>query len=50
MGQDCLEMAIVGDLVALRDSKSPEIEAIVVGRNAWVAFLNAVRSGELDRN
>lgn len=45
----CVEVAFVGDLIALRDSKNLAGPALVVGRGEWHAFLGGVDDGEFTR-
>jgi len=44
----CVEVANLGDAVAVRDSKRPEAGAHVVGRNAFSAFLADAKAGRFD--
>ncbi len=44
----CVEVANLGDVVAVRDSKRPEAGAHVVGRNAFSAFLADAKAGRFD--
>ena len=45
----CVEVAVNLDgVVAVRDSKRPEMGAHVVGRSAFAAFLADARSGRYD--
>ncbi len=44
----CVEVANLGDTVAVRDSKRPEGGAHVVGRNAFSAFLADAKAGRFD--
>jgi uncharacterized protein DUF397 len=45
----CVEVAVnLGDVVAVRDSKSPERGAHVVGAPAFAAFLADARAGRYD--
>jgi hypothetical protein len=44
----CVEVANLGDVVAVRDSKRPEAGAHVVGRNAFAAFLAEAKAGRFD--
>jgi hypothetical protein len=44
----CVEVANLGDVVAVRDSKRPEAGANVVGRNAFSAFLADAKAGRFD--
>ncbi|MFI9028181.1 DUF397 domain-containing protein [Streptomyces sp. NPDC053560] len=41
-GPDCVEVAVGQDTVLIRDSKDIHRTRIVVGPEAWVAFLGAV--------
>jgi hypothetical protein len=43
-----VEVANLGDAVAVRDSKRPEAGAHVVGRNAFSAFLADAKAGRFD--
>jgi hypothetical protein len=43
-----VEVANLGDTVAVRDSKRPEAGAHVVGRNAFSAFLSDAKAGRFD--
>ncbi|WP_043682828.1 DUF397 domain-containing protein [Streptomyces xylophagus] len=43
----CVEMAEAGPLIALRDSKHPELPWATVGRGAWTEFTGALRAGRL---
>ncbi|MFI0718368.1 DUF397 domain-containing protein [Streptomyces sp. NPDC021224] len=47
-GGNCVEVAdgLTG-IVPVRDSKDPEGPALVFGADAWVAFVGAVKAGEL---
>jgi uncharacterized protein DUF397 len=44
----CVEVANLGEVVAVRDSKRPEAGAHVVGRNAFSAFLADAKAGRFD--
>ena len=44
----CVEVANLGDAMAVRDSKRPEAGAHVVGRNAFSAFLADAKAGRFD--
>ncbi|MBV9142275.1 MAG: DUF397 domain-containing protein [Pseudonocardiales bacterium] len=44
---NCVEVAVVGRVVALRDSKHPAGGAVIVTPRAWGAFTAAVRTGQL---
>jgi hypothetical protein len=43
-----VEVANLGDAVAVRDSKRPEAGAHVVGRDAFSAFLADAKAGRFD--
>jgi hypothetical protein len=42
--QDCVEVAVMTDLTAVRDSKNPAGGAVVVDPAAWQAFRLTVRN------
>ncbi|MFG2782680.1 DUF397 domain-containing protein [Streptomyces prunicolor] len=42
---NCVEMATAGSLIALRDSKHPELPWTTVSRAAWSAFTGALGAG-----
>jgi len=44
----CVEVASLGEVVAVRDSKRPEAGAHVVGREAFAAFLKDAKAGNFD--
>jgi Domain of unknown function (DUF397). len=44
---NCVEIAELGDLVAIRDSKDPNGGALVFTLDAWQTFVHAVKVGEL---
>lgn len=46
-GGNCIEMAVVGDRVAVRDSKDRSGPVLVVTRAEWRAFLAGARDGQL---
>lgn len=43
-GNDCLEIAFIGDLTALRDSKDPRSGALLVRAAGWRALLAVART------
>ncbi|MGH3751922.1 MAG: DUF397 domain-containing protein [Pseudonocardiaceae bacterium] len=46
---NCVEVAFVGPVVALRDSKNPTGGVLLaISPPAWSAFATALRTGELD--
>jgi hypothetical protein len=44
---NCVEVALVGPVTAVRDSKDPASPALVFGRTQWSAFLHAAKTGAL---
>lgn len=44
----CVEMADLGDVVAVRDSKNPAGPVLIFTPAEWNAFLAGVRGGEFD--
>lgn len=46
-GNSCVELAIDGDGLAVRDSKNPDGGVLILGGQAREAFMNAVRKGRL---
>jgi hypothetical protein len=44
---NCVEVALIGSAVAVRDSKHPTGGALIVTPRAWTAFTTALRDGEL---
>jgi hypothetical protein len=42
----CVEVARVGDLIAVRDSKDPEGGVLLFNAREWRAFVAGVRDGE----
>lgn len=44
----CVELARAGDLVALRDSKNPEIAPFLFTHAEFAAFLGGAKCGEFD--
>lgn len=47
-GPNCVEVARVGGVYAVRDSKHPHGAPLVFDRDEWRAFLDGVKSGEFD--
>ena len=47
-GGACVEVAITGTAVHLRDSTDPDGDHLVFDRDAWAAFLHQIRAGEFD--
>ncbi|GAA2655922.1 DUF397 domain-containing protein [Streptomyces vastus] len=46
-GNACVEVAENGSLIAVRDSKRPELPWATVGREAWGRFTGALVDGPL---
>lgn len=46
----CVEVAFVGDLIAMRDSKNPAGPALIVSRGEWDAFADSVNDGDFTRS
>ncbi len=46
---DCVEVAALASLVAVRDSKDPTGPVLAFERGAWASFTAAVRAGTLNR-
>ncbi|MFI5959748.1 DUF397 domain-containing protein [Cryptosporangium sp. NPDC051539] len=44
--QGCVEIAVHGAHVMVRDSKSPSATVLGVNRRQWLEFLDAVRTDE----
>jgi uncharacterized protein DUF397 len=47
-GGACVEVALLGDEILMRDSKAPEADVLRFGRAEWEAFLAGIRGGEFD--
>ncbi|GAA2069755.1 DUF397 domain-containing protein [Actinomadura alba] len=47
-GANCVEVAPIGDVIAVRDSKNPDGSRLAFDHAAWAAFARRVRSGEYD--
>lgn len=48
-GGDCVEVANLDPVVAVRDSKQPDGGMLVFDRFEWASFIDATKSGEFDR-
>ncbi|MFB7634474.1 DUF397 domain-containing protein [Streptomyces sp. NPDC056149] len=46
---NCLEVAVLGDIVATRDSKQHSGPVVTTTREGWRAFLAGVVNGEVGR-
>ncbi|MCP2261220.1 protein of unknown function (DUF397) [Streptoalloteichus tenebrarius] len=47
-GMQCVEVASVVDVAAVRDSKNPSGPALVFAPAAFTAFVDSVKAGRLD--
>jgi hypothetical protein len=47
-GDDCVEAADLGSVIALRDSKDPEGPELLLSRSAWRELSRRAVQGELD--
>ncbi|WP_344128859.1 DUF397 domain-containing protein [Luedemannella flava] len=45
---NCVEVAMVDDTVAVRDSADPSAPALQFTRSEWAAFIGGVTAGEFD--
>ncbi len=45
---NCVEAALLPDMIAVRDSKNPDGPALVLDRNDWAAFIGGIRAGDFD--
>ncbi|HEY7223335.1 MAG TPA: DUF397 domain-containing protein [Micromonosporaceae bacterium] len=45
---NCVEVAFVGDAIAVRDSKDPSGPVLVFTRGEWDAFVDGAKDGEFD--
>ncbi|HEY9474579.1 MAG TPA: DUF397 domain-containing protein [Mycobacteriales bacterium] len=45
---NCVEVATVGQIVAVRDSKDPGGPALVFGPAEWTDFVSGARGGRFD--
>lgn len=46
----CVEVAILGGRVALRDSKTANSPALVFSQDEWIEFIKGARNGEFNPN
>lgn len=44
----CVEVAELGDVVAVRDSKHPTGPALIFTPDEWTAFIGGAKDGEFD--
>ena len=45
---DCVEVAFVGEAIAVRDSKNPDGPALIFTPAEWDAFVGGAKDGEFD--
>ncbi|GIF11565.1 DUF397 domain-containing protein [Actinoplanes teichomyceticus] len=45
---NCVEVAFVGEAIAVRDSKSPSGPALIFTAAEWDAFVGGAKDGEFD--
>ncbi|KHD76365.1 regulator [Actinoplanes utahensis] len=45
---DCVEVAFVGEAIAVRDSKNPAGAALIFTAAEWDAFVDGAKDGEFD--
>lgn len=47
-GSNCVEVAMRGEGIAVRDSKRPDSPVLTYDREEWLDFLAGVKNGEFD--
>jgi Domain of unknown function (DUF397) len=47
-GNNCVEVAVLDTIVAIRDSKNQSGPALFFNSAEWTEFLNSAKSGEFD--
>jgi Domain of unknown function (DUF397) len=47
-GGACVEVADLGDTIAVRDSKKPHGGVLRIPRHEWAAFVSGVKDGEFN--
>jgi Domain of unknown function (DUF397) len=47
-GNNCVEVALLLDAVAVRDSKDPQGPALIFSPAEWTAFMAGAKAGEFD--
>ncbi len=45
---NCVEVAFVGDAIAVRDSENPDGPALIFTQAEWDAFVGGAKDGEFD--
>ncbi|MEW9527365.1 DUF397 domain-containing protein [Microbispora sp. NPDC049125] len=48
VGNQCVEVALLHDGIAVRDSKNPDGPKLMFTSTEWEAFLDGVKEGEFD--
>lgn len=48
-GNDCVEVAGMGEVAVVRDSKNPDGGSLIIDRAGWAGFLAMARDGSTDR-
>ncbi|MEU4537055.1 DUF397 domain-containing protein [Streptosporangium sp. NPDC023825] len=48
-GASCVEMAFVGDTVAVRDTKNREGGTLIFRRNEWTTFISGIKNSHFDK-
>jgi hypothetical protein len=49
-GNNCVEVAILDTVVAVRDSKNPTGPALILNPSDWAEFVDSAKAGEFDMN
>ena len=49
-GNNCVEVAFLDTVVAVRDSKNPTGPALTFNSAEWAEFMNSAKHGEFDFN
>jgi hypothetical protein len=47
-GDNCVEVAFVGEAIAVRDAKDPDGPALIFTAAEWDAFVGGAKDGEFD--
>jgi Domain of unknown function (DUF397) len=47
-GNNCVEVAVLDTVVAVRDSKNPTGPALMFNSANWTEFVNSAKAGEFD--
>jgi hypothetical protein len=47
-GNNCVEVAVLDTVVAVRDSKNPSGPALIFNSAKWTEFVNSAKAGEFD--